>query len=98
MGSRYEDMTLRERFDIIESQLKIERTTFEDHWQQLADFTNPTKVQFDTTEVNRGERVNEDIIDINPALSLRTLRSGMLSGKTPRSSPWFELGVQDPEF
>ncbi|RDK78668.1 hypothetical protein DWR54_04825, partial [Klebsiella pneumoniae] len=39
-------------------QLKNERTSFEEHWRELAEFIDPRSTRFLTTERNNGSKRN----------------------------------------
>lgn len=90
-------LTQRQEFEILRSQLDSERASFMSHWRDLGDFVSPRRPRFNVTDVNRGERKNQKIIDTTPSLAARTLRSGMMSGITSPARPWFRLTTSDPD-
>lgn len=90
-------LTQRQEFEILRSQLDSERSSFMSHWRDLGDFVSPRRPRFNVTDVNRGERKNQKIIDTTPTLAARTLRSGMMSGITSPARPWFRLTTTDPD-
>ena len=77
-----------------------QRENYMTHWRKLSQFILPRRGQFLSTKrhPNRGGIMNENIIDSTATLSARTLSSGMLSGLTSPSRPWFRLTVPDPEL
>ncbi|WP_227646376.1 portal protein, partial [Klebsiella pneumoniae] len=79
-------------------QLKNERTSFEEHWRELAEFIDPRSTRFLTTERNNGSKRNTRIVDPTASKAARTLQSGMLSGITSPTRPWFKLATPDPEM
>jgi hypothetical protein len=86
----------RQRFEILRAQLENERSTFIPHWRDLSDYILPRRSRFYTSDVNKGDRRNQKIIDSTGTLAARTLRSGMMSGVTSPARPWFRLATPDP--
>lgn len=80
----------------LKAQLLYERTSFEAHWREISDFMLPTRSRFYTSDVNRGGRKNQKIIDSTASLALRTLSSGMMAGITSPARQWFRLQTSDP--
>lgn len=80
------------------AQLKNERSSFEPHWRELSDFINPRGSRFLTSDVNRGDRRNNKIVDPTGSLAQRILASGMMSGITSPARPWFKLATPDPDM
>lgn len=77
--------------------LETERSSFDTHWRDLSDFILPRSSRFLTTERNKSKR-NTNIVDPTASLANRTLSSGMLSGITSPTRPWFSLGTPDPDM
>lgn len=46
---------------------------------------------------NRGSPINQNVIDTTPTIALRVLASGMMSGITSPTRPWFKLSTNDDE-
>jgi hypothetical protein len=88
----------RTQFERLRGQLLVERSTFISHWEQLARYIFPRRSRFFTTDRDRGNRRNHSIIDSTAGLAFRTLRSGMMSGFTSPSRPWFRLATYDPDL
>lgn len=88
----------RQKFNILLSQLRGERASFLPHWRDLGDYILPRRPRFEVTDVNRGDRRNQRIIDSTATLAARTLRSGMMSGVTSPARPWFRLTTPDPDL
>jgi hypothetical protein len=86
----------RRRYEILRSQLESERSSFISHWRDLGDYILPRRPRFFTTDVNRGDRRNQKIIDSTATLAARTLQSGMMGGVTSPARPWFRLTTPDP--
>lgn len=88
----------RQQYEILWGQLDLERSTFMAHWRDLGDYILPRRPRFTITDVNRGERRSQNIIDSSATLAVRTLRSGMMSGITSPARPWFRLTTPDPDM
>lgn len=83
------------------AQLETERNQWYDHWQELSKYIQPRRGKFlqrSSRAGNKGKRQNDSIIDNTATTALRTLASGMMSGATPHSRPWFRLATPDPEM
>lgn len=78
------------------SSLKTERSSFVDHWRDIADHVLPRRGRFLVTDRNKGEKRNQKIIDNTATMAHRTLASGLMSGVTSPARPWFRLGTPDP--
>lgn len=77
-------------------ELKSVRGPWEQIWQGLADFIEPTRLRL--TARNEGAVSRSKIIDSTATFSLRTLQSGMHSGITSPARPWFRLTTFDPDL
>ncbi len=91
-------VTKRQKFELIRGQLELEQSTFLAHWRELGNFILPRRPRFFVTDVNRGDRRNQNIIDSTATLAARTLRSGLMSGLTSPARPWFRLTTPDPDL
>jgi len=76
--------------------LKNERSSYDSHWKELADYVLPRSVVFNSADRNKGGKVNQNILDNTATLALRTLASGMMAGLTSPARPWFRLTTADP--
>ncbi|WP_336709623.1 MULTISPECIES: portal protein [unclassified Cedecea] len=90
--------TLKEQLQKELSQLKQDRSSFEPHWRDLSDWISPRSSRFLKSDVNRGDRRNTKIVDPTATMANRTLSSGMMSGITSPTRPWFKLATPDPEM
>ena len=82
----------------LRSMLMVERSTFFSHWQEIDQYLCARRTRFYTTDVDRGNRRNLSIINSTGTHAWHTLRSGMMSGFTSPSRPWFRLTTQDPDL
>ncbi len=78
--------------------LKSERSSFDAHWKSISRVLLPRSSRFLTSETNRGERANTDILDNSATRALRILGAGMVSGMTSPARPWFRLGLADRDL
>lgn len=79
------------------NELKSLRNPWEDHWREIADFIAPTRLRINADSI-KGRPDRKRIIDSTASQALRTLTSGMHSGITSPSRPWFRLTTFDPEL
>lgn len=94
-----EDFKSRRRnLDSLRAQMLGERSSFLTHWRDLGDYILPRRPRFTVSDVNRGDRRNQKIIDSTATLASRTQRSGMMSGITSPARPWFRLTTLDPDM
>jgi len=91
-------LNLRQRLELLRSQLDNERVTFKPQWRDLADYILPRRPRFFVTDVNKGDRRNQKILDTTPTMAARTLSAGMMSGVTSPARPWFRLTISDREL
>lgn len=93
---RYESK--RTRYEILRQQLSSDRSSFIPQYRDINDYIVPSRGRFFVTDVNRGDRRNQKIIDSSGTFSANTLASGMVSGVTSPARPWFRLGAPDPDL
>lgn len=88
----------REHAEGLHTRLKVDRSNFDAHWQDLASFLLPRRVRFSSTDRNRGDKRNQNIIDSTGRFAARTLQSGLHAGLTSPARPWMKLSTPDPEL
>lgn len=71
--------------------LELERSTFLSQWKELSYNCQARRARFTVTDVNRGDRRNNNIINNTAITSHRTLRAGLMAGMTSPARPWFRL-------
>jgi Bacteriophage head to tail connecting protein len=86
-----ENETKRRKLLILRSQLEIERSTFLPQWRDLAHNCQARRARFAVSDVNRGDRRNNNIINNTAITCHRTLRAGMMAGMTSPARPWFKM-------
>jgi Bacteriophage head to tail connecting protein len=75
--------------------LRVNRYSWWVHWRELADYILPRRYRWIIT-VNyaaRGSPINQHILDSTGTLAARNLASGLLSGVSSPTKPWFRLRV-----
>lgn len=76
-----------------------EAQSWKSAWRSISTYIAPTCGLFDEDPPNRGKTIDhETIVDGHASRALDTLASGMTSGLTSPSRPWFKLGVPDPDL
>ena len=78
--------------------LWTERASWDSQALDISRYILPRAGRFQTTEVNKGLKKDQSILDSTGRLSHRTLAAGMMSGITSPARPWFKLGLHDKEL
>jgi hypothetical protein len=89
---------LKDQMESRKAAMKLERATFEPHWQEISSFVSTRTSRHLRSERNRGGKANQKIINETATLALRTLESGMMAGMSSPARPWFALAPLDPEM
>ena len=88
--------SLRQQLDRRLSQLKNERDKgWLPLWRDISDHIAPDMGRWNTSDVNEGKRRDQLIINSTGRSALKVLASGMFSGMTSPSRPWFKLATPD---
>lgn len=89
-------MTLRERCEKRLVGLKRVREPYEAEWKEIAQHAQPSRSRFLYDDTNRNfRRTNRAIYNSHGILAFRVLASGMTSGLSSPSRPWFRLTMFD---
>jgi hypothetical protein len=91
-------LTKRQRYEQHRAALLSERSSFDAHWRELADYFFPRRTRFMVQDRNKGDRRSQNIIDSAPRFAARTLASGLHAGLTSPARPWFKLATPDREL
>lgn len=91
-------IAIRQRCEILRGTMELERGTFISHWRELGMYILPRRPRFTITDVNKGDRRNQNIIDSTATESVSVLAAGMMSGVTSPARPWFRLLTGYPEL
>lgn len=80
--------------------MKTERTSWEGHWRDCADFGLPRRGRwFDDNNPNlQGQKKAQKIINSTATKAIRTFKAGLMSSHTSPAKPWFRLTTPDPEM
>lgn len=92
------DFEKRKRLERRRTALELERSSWLTHWRDLNEYVSPRSARFLLTDRNRGDKRHQRIINNTATLALRSLRSGMMSGVSSPSRPWFLLATPDPDL
>lgn len=67
------------------------------HWREIAEFTLPRRYRWLVTPNlwNRGNAINGRIVDNTATIAARLCASGMMSGITSPTRPWFKLKLKN---
>jgi len=98
MSELYYGKSKRAFYETMYTELLSERSSFDSHWQELATWMLPRRARFHTSDRNKGDKRNGNIIDSSARFALRTLQSGLHAGLTSPARPWFKLGTPDPDL
>lgn len=89
----------RRRILMRKNALWTERSSWDTHWRDIAEYQHPTLGRFTTDEVNKGKGgKRRSITDSTAVFAARTLSAGMMSGMTSPARPWFRLALPDEEL
>lgn len=78
--------------------LRMWRYSWWSHWARLAEFFQPRRYHWliVANRMSRGNPINDAIVDCTPTLALRVCSSGLWTGMTSPSRPWFAFEVALP--
>ena len=83
--------TTVEQYKRRHSALDTEHSSWKNDYQTITDFLLPRRGRYLTSDVNKGGKVNNKIINNSGTYALRTLSAGMMAGLTSPARPWFRL-------
>lgn len=98
LTARQAKQNLRTKFNIMYQIFYTDRSTFIPHWRDLSDFVAPRRPRYFITDVNRGDRRDQHILDSTATQAWETCVAGIMSSMTSPTRPWFKLGVHDPKL
>lgn len=75
--------------------LRTNRYSWWTHWRELGDYFLPRRYKWLITpnQMMRGSPINQHILDSSACIYARNLASGLVSGKSSPTMPWFRLKV-----
>lgn len=80
------------------SYLEKERKNWETEWQEIADFVNPRRSNFNWNTEDRGKRTGTKIYDGTAQNALQLLADGLLGYLVSPSSNWFKLTFENQKI
>lgn len=78
--------------------LKEDRSSWDSHWRDIAEQTDPRRSRFLVSDANKGTRKHTKIYNNTPIRAKAVLAAGMHSGLTNESTPWFTCVAPTPEL
>jgi len=89
--------SLRDRVGKRATMLKTERSGqgWDTHWRDIADHFCPRRSRFMCTDANKGNRVNNKIIDSTGVRCATVLQSGMMNGLSNPAQQWYRYEPDD---
>lgn len=90
--------SLREQLQKRWGALKQDRSSWMDHWEEIADHLLPRAGKFLGSQQNNGAKRHRKILDSTGTRSLRILAAGMMAGMTSPARPWFRLTTGNPDL
>lgn len=87
--------SVRERCQRRLAGLRASRQEFESAWTQIAKLAAPSRTRFVNSKAKRPPLVPDSLRDEHGIFAFRTLASGMTSGLSSPSRPWFALATTD---
>jgi hypothetical protein len=88
---------LRQQVELDRSVLEMDRSTFIETWLELARYFAPRRPRFLASDVNKGWRRNQAIIDDTGGMCKDVLVAGMLAGICSPTRLWFLLTDEETE-
>jgi len=86
----------KSEFDKRFEAMKREAQHYIASWRSLSTYLNPTRGLFDETKIIRGTMIDHKVVlDSHATNSIRKTASGLNSGITSKSRPWFKLILAD---
>lgn len=75
--------------------LRVNRYSWWVHWRELADYFLPRRYKWIITpnQMARGAPINQHMLDSSGTIYARNLASGLVSGKSSPTQPWFRLRI-----
>lgn len=92
------DDELRRMQWAIIGQLETDRSTWWEHWKDIADYILPQRARFVVSDTNKGIKRQHKIRKPTATYTMRTLSAGMMTGMTSAARPWFEMEADDPSL
>jgi hypothetical protein len=74
---------------------RVNRYSWWVHWRELADYFLPRRYKWIITpnQMARGAPINQHMLDSSGTIYARNLASGLVSGKSSPTQPWFRIRI-----
>ncbi len=72
-----------------------DRSSWVSHWRDLSEHQQPRLGRFLASDLNKGTRRHQNVLDNTALFAHRTLSAGLMAGMTSPARPWFRLGIKD---
>ena len=89
---------LRTHLESLRASMRSVRSSWDGQYSQLRAFFAPRNGRSSTSDVNRGQRMDYEIINECALLALRVLCSGMQTGMSNQTRVWFKTKPIDPKL
>ena len=94
-----DERTPQQRLLARRADLWNERSSWDSHCQDIADYLLPRAARFDESSRNRnGQSDFNSIIDETGTLAHGVMSAGLMAGLTSPARPWFRLATPDPDL
>jgi len=90
--------TKKEFMNCQRAAMKTERSSFDAHWMEVARFIQPRMGRFLVTDVNKGDKRYQAIINSTATQAHRVARAGLHAGVMSPARPWFTLETGDRDL
>jgi hypothetical protein len=99
-GAKRVPMLPKTRYEMLRTQLDQDRESWRAHILDLKNNFLPYRTRWldDAGIPNQGQKKMQYIVDNTPALSIRTLAAGLMSGVTNPSRPWVRIKTHDKDL
>lgn len=95
MRQSFDGRPLLERYKRRVGALRTDRSSFISHWQELSTFIQPLLGRFLTSDVNKGGKRHQSIINSHAGWALRVAVAGLIAGAMSPARPFFKLDPAD---
>lgn len=87
---------MRDRYLKRWKKLLLERSTWDSHYQDIADHLLPRSIRLTSSRRNQGTKQNQKIYNNTATRAHRILTAGMMAGITSPARRWFRLSAANP--
>lgn len=89
-----EPKEIADRLDTLEGQ----RTAWDSHWQEIADYMRPERKSWLEQYTNGGEKRMSKVFDATPIMALQNFASGLYGMVTNPANRWLQLATPDQDL